>query len=57
MSLDLKDAYLHVQIHPSNWRYLRFALRNQQESSSFINGRYTPFGFATAARVLNSWLL
>ncbi len=30
--LDLKDAYLHVPIHPSHWRYLRFALRNAEGS-------------------------
>ncbi len=33
--LDLKDAYLHVLIHPSHWRYLRFALRNAAGGSSF----------------------
>ncbi len=29
VSLDLKDAYLYVTVHPSHWRYLQFALRNQ----------------------------
>ena len=28
VSLDLKDAYLHMSIHPIYWWYLRFAPRN-----------------------------
>ena len=45
-SIDLKDAYLHVPIHPRDFEYLRF----------FYNGRLfeftaLPFGLSTSPRV------
>ena len=46
-SIDLKDAYLHVPIHPRDFEYLRF----------FYNGRLfeftaLPFGLSTSPQVL-----
>ena len=58
VSLDLKDAYLHVAIHPSHWGYLRFALRNQAGELIVYQWKILPFGLATVPKVFieNSWL-
>ena len=45
-SLDLKDAYLHVPIYPSDQRWLRFMLQGQAYTF-----RCLPFGMSTAPRV------
>ena len=45
-SLDLKDAYLHVPIHPSDQRWLRFQVEGR--SYKFV---CLPFGLSTAPRV------
>jgi len=42
-SLDLKDAYFHVPIHPSSRKYLRFQFR--EETFQF---RALPFGLSSA---------
>ena len=56
--LDLNNAYLHVLIHPSHWRYHRFALRNQAGELNVYQWKVLPFGLATTPRVFtNSWLL
>ncbi len=56
VSLDLKDAYLHVPIHPSHWRYLRFALRNAAGELIVYQWKVLPFGLATAPRVFTKIL-
>lgn len=48
-SVDLKDAYLHVPIHPFHQRFLAFRYREQD----YIF-RAMPFGLATAPRVFTS---
>ena len=45
-SIDLKDAYLHIPIHPSHHRWLRFSLQGQAYAF-----RCLPFGLSTAPRV------
>ncbi|KAF7245178.1 Kinesin-like protein KIF13A [Varanus komodoensis] len=44
-SLDLKDTYFHISIHPSYRRFLRFAVANQLYEFTVL-----PFGLATAPR-------
>ena len=44
-SLDLKDAYLHIAIHPSSRKWLGFAIG--EENFRF---RSLPFGLSTAPR-------
>ncbi len=51
VSLDLKEAYLHVPIHPSHWRFLRVALRSQAGELIVYQWKVLPFGLATAPRV------
>lgn len=46
VSLDLKDAYFHVPIHPGSWKYLRFAMEDQ--TYAFVA---LPFGIASAPQV------
>ena len=53
--LDLKDAYLHVPIHPSHWQYLWFALRNPPAALVYP-WKVLPFGLATAPRVFTKLL-
>ncbi len=43
VSQDLKDAYLHVPIHLSHWRYLRFALRNAGGDLVVYQWKVLPF--------------
>ena len=45
-SLDLTDAYLHVPMHPSTFKYLRFNL-----GDSLYHFRALPFGLSTAPLV------
>jgi len=45
-SIDLRDAYLHIPIHPSHQRWLRFKVGNQAYAF-----RCLPFGLSTAPRV------
>lgn len=45
-SIDLKDAYLHIPIHPSHHRFLAFRYRNVD-----FCFRALPFGLSTAPRV------
>ena len=45
-SIDLKDAYLHIPIHPSQFRWLRFMINKQAYAF-----RSLPFGLSTAPRV------
>jgi len=47
-SLDLRDAYLHVPMHPASWRYLRFALNGRH-----FEFRVLPFGISVAPWVFN----
>ncbi len=56
VSLDLKDAYLHVPIHPSHWRYLRFALRSPAGELIVYQWKVLPFGLATAPRAFTKLL-
>ena len=46
VSIDLKGAYLHVPIHPSSRKYLRFVWRDQNYQFKVL-----PFGISTAPRV------
>ena len=45
-SLDLKDAYFHVPIHPSHWKLLRFAI-----DGTCYQFRVLPFGLSLAPLV------
>ena len=45
-SIDLKDAFLHIPIHQSRHRWLRFKVNNQ----AYVF-RCLPFGLSTAPRV------
>ncbi len=56
VSLDLKDAYLHVPIHPSHWRYLRFALWSPTGELIVYRWKVLPFGLATAPRIFTKLL-
>jgi len=47
MSVDIKDAYLHVPIHPEYQKYLRLALLGK-----VYKFKVFPFGVATAPYVL-----
>lgn len=51
-SLDLTEAYLHVPIHPSHRRYLRFCLDQQH-----FQFKALPFGLSTAPRVFTKLLV
>ncbi|XP_041446270.1 uncharacterized protein LOC121403038 [Xenopus laevis] len=46
MSLDIRDAYLHVPIWPPHHRYLRFAFQNRHYQFVAL-----PFGLSSAPRV------
>ena len=46
VSLDLKDGYLHVPIHPCHWGYLQFALRNMVEDLLVSQWQVLPCGLA-----------
>ena len=46
VSLDLKDAYLHVPIHPEDRRFLRFSIHGRQ-----YQWKVLVFGLSTSPRV------
>ena len=56
ISLNLKDTYLHVQIHPRHRKYLRFVLRDQQGILRLYQWGVHPFGLATAPRAFTKLL-
>ena len=56
ISLDLKDAYLHVPIVPRHRRFLRFALRDSQGSLHTYQCRVLPLGLATPPRLFTKLL-
>ena len=45
-SVDLKDAYLHVPLHPNSCKYLRFAVEDK-----VLEFKALPFGLNTAPRL------
>ena len=56
ISLDLKDAYLHVPILPAHRKYLRFAFRDPQGDLQVYQWNVLPFGLSTAPRVFTKVL-
>ncbi len=50
VSLDRKDAYPHVPICPSYWRYLRVVLRDVEQYLIVYQWKVLSFGLATAPR-------
>ena len=56
ISLDLKDAYVHVPIFPSHRKFLRFALTDRQGSLHVYQWKVLPFGLATAPRLFTKLL-
>ena len=56
-SIDLSDAYLHVPMHPSSWKYLAFQVGHKRYQFTAL-----PFGLSTAPyvftvimKVLKAW--
>ncbi len=49
----LKNAYLHVLIHPSHWQYLRFAIWNLTGKLIGYQWKFFPFGSSTTPRVFS----
>ncbi|XP_067233771.1 uncharacterized protein [Chanodichthys erythropterus] len=45
VTIDLKDAYFHVSIHPSHWKFLRFAFGGEA-----YQYRVLPFGLSLSPR-------
>ena len=56
ISLDLKDAYLHVPILPAHRKYLRFAFRDPHGTLQVYQWNVLPFGLSTAPRVFTKVL-
>ena len=50
-SLDLKDAYFHVPIRRSHWKYLRFAMEGKVYQYKVL-----PFGLSTSPRIFTKVL-
>ena len=50
-TLDLKDAYFHVPIHQSHWKYLRFCINSQCYEYKVL-----PFGLSTSPRIFTKVL-
>jgi hypothetical protein len=48
-SIDLKDVYFHVPIHPSYWKFLRF-----QVLGKLYQFLALPFGLNTAPRLFTN---
>ena len=46
VSIDLSDAYFHIPIRPSHWKFLRFAIAGQ-----ILEFKALPFGPTTAPKV------
>ncbi|XP_073431733.1 protein ILRUN isoform X1 [Dendrobates tinctorius] len=51
-TIDLKDAYFHIPIHPSHRKYLRFAIQQGPEIRHF-QYNVLPFGISSAPRVFS----
>ena len=47
-SIDLSDAYLHIPMHPENWKYLVFQVGDKRYQFMVL-----PFGLNTAPRVFS----
>ncbi len=56
ISLDLKDAYLHVPIYPPHRKFLRVTLRDHQAILRIYQWGILPFGLVTASRVFTKLL-
>jgi hypothetical protein len=56
VSIDLKDAYLHVPIHREFRHYLRFALRDPQGRIMVFQWTVLPFGLTSSPRVFTKLL-
>ena len=56
ISVDLKDAYLHVPIHASFHKYLRFAYVNDQGLTEVYQWVVLPFGLTSSPRVFTKVL-
>ncbi len=52
VSLDSKDTYLHVLIHPSHWRYIRFAFLIPAGELIVYQWKLLPLVLATAPSTL-----
>ncbi|XP_078506932.1 uncharacterized protein LOC144767313 [Lissotriton helveticus] len=50
-TLDLKDAYFHIPLHPSHRKYLRFTIQGRHYQFKVL-----PFGVTTAPRVFTKCL-
>ncbi len=50
VSVNLKDAYFHAPIHPSQWLYLYFALRNEEAGLIVCQWKVIHFGLDIAIR-------
>ena len=48
VKLDLKDAYFHVPLHPSIWKYFKFALKKRGKLQKNYFFKRLPFGLTTA---------
>ncbi len=53
ISLDLKDAYLHVPIHPSHRQFLRFTLRDSVKVLCSYQWGVLLFGLAMAIKLFS----
>jgi hypothetical protein len=50
VSMDLKDAYFHIPIHPDYQKYLRFQFEGQ-----IYQFQALPFGLASAPLIFTIW--
>ena len=50
-SIDLKDAYFHVPIHPASRKFLRFCINSQCYQYWVL-----PFGLSTSPRIFTKFL-